>query len=159
MANRGGAAERTSAWARPHSCARACSRSRAPSTAAPSAWAGTTKPGGTGSPAAVMAARLAPFPPASRTSVQRSSSNQTTSLIENRHRPHGSRGRPDPLDREDGQLESVRRKLVEVHEVLEVPVVLVVHDEVSLPELLPLEHRPHRRVEGDRVDAHHAHSL
>src|ERR687892_485678 len=94
MANRGGAAERTSAWARPHSCARACSRSRAPSTAAPSAWAGTTKPGGTGSPAAVMAARLAPFPPASRTSVQRSSSNQTTSLIENRHRPHGLRGHP-----------------------------------------------------------------
>jgi len=48
---------------------------------------------------------------------------------------------------------------VEVLQVLEVPVVLVQHHAVRLPELPALEHRPHRRVEGDRVDTHQAHAL
>src|SRR6476646_7575998 len=53
----------------------------------------------------------------------------------------------------------MRRDLIEVHQVLEMPVVVLVHHEVRLPEVLLLEHRPHRRVERDRVAAHHPHAL
>ena len=53
----------------------------------------------------------------------------------------------------------MRRQLVEVRQILEVPVVLFVHHEVRLPEVLLLEHRPDRRIERDRVAAHHPDTL
>ena len=57
--------------------------------------AGTTNPGGTGRPAAAIAARLAPFPPATATSSQAASSNQTSvaAFSLRRSRPH-ARARP-----------------------------------------------------------------
>src|SRR5215211_8536508 len=141
-----------------------------------------TKPGGTGSPSAVMRARLAPLPPDTSTSRQASSVNQMTaflcplstavfslsrsvmayrlsaeaSILEDRDGTDGGSSGPDPLDGQHGELEAVWGELVEVRQVLEVPVVLFPHDAVGLPELLALEHRPYRRVEGHGVYAHHA---
>src|SRR5215213_41648 len=81
------------------------------------------------------------------------------SVIDDRHRTDRSSRGPDPLDGQHGELEGVSGELVEVRQVLQVPVVLLPHDAVGLPELLALEHRPHRRVEGHCVYAHHAHAL
>src|SRR5215213_9023563 len=78
------------------------------------------------------------------------------SVIDDRHRTDRSSRGPDPLDGQHGELEAVRGELIEVRQVLQVPVVLLPHDAVGLPELLALEHRPHRRVEGHGVYAHHA---
>ena len=123
---------------------------------------GTTKPGGTGRPKPVMRASDAPLPPACTTSRQRLVGEGRTpahSSITATART-GAAVVPDPLDRQHAQLEAVRAAdLLEVHQVLEVPVLLVPHHAVGLPEQLLLEHRPHRRVEGDRVAAHQPHAL
>src|SRR6478609_11331300 len=97
-------------------------------SAATRASARTTKPGGTGIPSAVIRASDAPLPPASSRSVQRASSKNTSisSVLHDRDGPDGRAGGTDPLDRKHAELEAEgAADLVEVHQVLEMPVLLV----------------------------------
>ena len=77
-------------------------------------------------------------------------------LVDDRHRPDRGRGRAAPLHRQHAHDEGMirRRDLVQVAEILEVVVLTLAHDAVRFPELSPLEHLRHRRIEADGVDAH-----
>src|SRR5579875_1180570 len=156
MASRGGIAWWISACASRCCCARASSRSRAASTDCSSTWAGMTKPGGTGNPRAVIAARLAPLPPARRTSRHVSSLNQriAVSLIDNPHGAHRRRRCANPLDRKDRELEVAGGKLIQVDQVFDMPVILIHHHHMRFPELFALKHCPDRRIEGYGIGAH-----
>src|SRR6266699_450282 len=109
-----------------------------------------------------MFARLAPLPPARRTSLHASSKNQSTRallFIDDSYRSYRCSRHTNPLNRKNRQLETMRRKLIQVGQVFDVPVVLVHHDQVRLPEMLLLEHGPDRRIKCDGIGAHHAHTL
>src|SRR4051812_30204483 len=79
----------------------------------------------------------------------------SAALVDDRHGTHRRRRRVDPLDREDGQLESVSWQLIQVRHVFQMVILPLAHDAVRFPKLFPLEHCPHRRIERDGVDPHH----
>src|SRR5438128_3445708 len=108
-----------------------------------------------------MLARLAPFPPARCTSLHASSENQSIGLlfIDDSYRSYRCSRRTNPLDGENRQLEAMRRELIEVGQVFDVPVILVLHDQVCLPEVLLLEHGPDRGIKGDSISTHQANAL
>src|SRR5258708_12888571 len=120
-----------------------------------------TKPGGTGSPPAVMAARLLPFPPESRTSLHASSVIQriVTLFIDDPHCPYRRRGGTNPFNGKHGELKVARWELVEIHQVLDMPVIFVHHHHMGFPELFALEHGPDRRIQRHRIDTHQPHTL
>src|SRR5947199_9382023 len=92
-----------------------------------------------------MFARLAPLPPAGRTSLHASSKNQSTRallFIDDSYRTYRCSRHTNPLNRKNRQLETMRRKLIKVGQVFDVPVVLVHHDQVRVPEMLRREHGP-----------------
>src|SRR5437764_711455 len=108
-----------------------------------------------------MLARLAPFPPVRRTSLHASSENQRIELLfinDSYCSYRGSRG-TNPLNRKNRQLKAMRRELIEIGQILDVPVILIHHDKMCLPEVLLLEHGPDRGVKGDSIRAHQAHAL
>src|SRR5947209_3373130 len=120
-----------------------------------------TKPGGTGRPCIVIEARLAPFPPVRCTSLHGSSSNQSieVSLIDNPHRSYWSCCSAYPLDRKHREFEITSRELVQVHQVFEMPVILVHHDHMCFPELFALKHGPDRWIKGRRIGTHQSHTF
>src|SRR5712691_4506723 len=108
-----------------------------------------------------MLARLAPFPPARLTSLHAFFENQSIGLlfIDDPYRSYRCSRRTNPLNGENRQLEAMRRELIEVGQVFDVPVILVLHDQVRLPEVLLLEHGPDRGIKGDSIRAHQANAL
>src|SRR2546421_12675089 len=109
-----------------------------------------------------MFARLAPLPPARRTSLHASSKNQSTRallFIDDSYRSYWCSRHTNPLNRKNRQLETMRRELIQGGQAFDVPVVLVHYDQVRLPQMLLLEHGPDRRLTCDEIRAPPAQSL